>query len=438
MTAATTPRTTTALSSSDNVDGLLLSLPQSDLPIKSIHSSKGSFGSAAGIDNHISSSATTTTKKADLVLFQLPSLSNNNDKQFQQDFLHGNCHIVASNQSASLVAPLSSYKLVTIGTSNSLVVWKDDNAASKKSSKKSNSSDDDDDDSTTMSSPPAWKRPKTTTTCTTLLPVTSCRLIQPGGSGSSFLVGQPHSVEPSDVLQWFEQQRQRRQQQQTKKNSTTTTTASTTSMGVSTKTLANLFQASPVELQVALSQIANIVAVQQQQQPTEVEQLEQYWQLITDENVLLGQRALTEYVVEESATVVQDMNYYLRLDDVVKGVAERLVQLMWPDDDDDHHGDGDDVYSREDFALAIARKTAFLAQTNQSTRKYNARLIYLDPQKVRRQPVYACSGTIRKPILFPIQNRSHTHTHVPNKNNNNPLFFLLPPPIRIDRLLRAA
>jgi hypothetical protein len=302
--------------------GILLSLPQSDLPNKSAKSSP---------------SSNVIPKTADLVLFQLPT-----SEQFQQDLYEGKCQILANNKSASLVSPISSYKLVTVGTSNTLVVWEDDKKQKEKCQKHL-------EDVEPSSSPPT-KRIKPTSS------VTSCRLIQPGGSGASFLVGQACAVNPSDLSQWFEQRRQQHD-------------GTGPDIMVATSILCNLFQASKVEVLSALSQIAIIVAIQRGGD-------EQYWQLVSEEEVMLGQRALAELLVEE--TMLEDYNTALRLEDVAKGISERLVQLLW---DQDSQVDAQ-LGTNEERSLAIARKTAFLAQTNQSKRRYNSKMVHLDPNKV--------------------------------------------------------
>jgi hypothetical protein len=339
-------------------EGTLLSLPQSDLP--TVSNKKFSKSS-----NAANAAAATTTKKPDLMLFQLPQ----SDPQFQKDFYAGKCQLLASNRSASIVSPTTSYNLVTVGTSNTLVVWKNDATHEKDNDDKQELSDidhdDDDDDDNESSSLPPCKRSK----IMTAMPVTSCRLIQPGGSGASFLVGQRHDVRPHDLLEWFEQRR-----------------PSKHGMVVSTSTLSNLFQASHVEIQSALSQLPNVVSSslqqqqQQQQQPPPLSEVEQYWQLVSDEEVLLGQRALTEFMVEEENILQEGAGASLRLDDVAQGISERLVQLLWDQEVQDDALSG----SNEDRALAISRKTAFLAQTHPSKRKFDSRLVHLDPHKVGR------------------------------------------------------
>jgi hypothetical protein len=305
--------------------GILLALPQSDLPNKSTKRSSSS------------SSSVIRTKPSDLVLFQLPT-----SEQFQQDLYEGKCQILASNKSASLVSPTTSYKLVTVGTSNTLIVWKDDK------NPKGNDLEEDE-----PSSSPPTKRIKPTSS------VTSCRLIQPGGSGASFLVGQTCELKPRDLCQWFEQRHQQH-------NNVTVADM------VSTSILCKLFQASKVEILTALSQIAVIVALQHCGE-------EQFWQLVSEEEIMLGQRALAELLVEE--TILEDSNSVLRLEDVAKGISERLLQLLW---DQDSKFDPQ-LGTNEERSLAIARKIAFLTQTNQSKRSYNSKVVHLDHEKVWHQ-----------------------------------------------------
>ena len=207
------PLATTSTSSKHDDDaGVLLSLPQSDL---TGNNNKG------------------VLQKADLVLFQLPQ-----NTELQEDFYAGNCQLLANEHAASLVSPSSSYRLVTVGTSNTLVVWK-----SREESSSSKVTDDE-------ASPPPAKKQKSTATKTT----TACRLIQPGGSGASFLIGQEHPVQPSEVLQWFEQQKELHKQQQNGGSNIAT-------IGVPTSALANHFQCSELEMRVALWSIPSVVGI---------------------------------------------------------------------------------------------------------------------------------------------------------------------------------
>jgi hypothetical protein len=84
--------------------------------------------------------------------------------------------------------------------------------------------------------------------------------------------------------------------------------------------------------------------------------------------------------VEEENILQEGAGASLRLDDVAQGISERLVQLLWDQEVQDDALTG----SNEDRALAIARKTAFLAQTHPSKRKFDSRLVHLDPHKVGR------------------------------------------------------
>jgi hypothetical protein len=107
-------------------------------------------------------------KNADLVLIQMPL------ERLAQS------HILANDQCASLITPTSSYQLVTQGTSNTYVVWK----------QKSSGGGD---------VPSPQKKLKTGN-------IQVCRLVHPGGSGASFMVGQtPPPLTASDILPYLKQ-----------------------------------------------------------------------------------------------------------------------------------------------------------------------------------------------------------------------------------------
>ena len=190
-----------------NIDdgGVLLSLPQSD--IKSTTKT-----TKTKIATVISSKAT----KSDLVLFQLPTTTTNKiNKTIIEDLWDGRCQIFANNRSASIVTPSTSLKLVTVGSSNAVVLWKkEQQQQQQQQGGKINTDDivesgDKEEEGLVESSP--TKRLKRS--CVTIDPIsnntdskaiiTKCRLTQPGGSGSSFLIGQNDDINIHELSQFF-------------------------------------------------------------------------------------------------------------------------------------------------------------------------------------------------------------------------------------------
>jgi hypothetical protein len=338
-------------SSSSAEKSILLSLPQSDL-----------------LGNNYKGAL----RRPDLVLIQLPK----NDPELQKDFYAGRCQIVANQHSASLVSSCSSYKLVAVGTSNALVVWNE------------LPSDD-------TSAPPPAKRSKKDHI------VTACRLIQPGGSGASFLVGQDHVVDPHDLLAWFVQKEQQ------------DASDVAAPRRVATCTLANIFQCSRLEMRMALSQIPSVAGFDRSDVEKGSDDCsydppdEQYWQLVSDEEVLCGQRALVEYAIEEDGVFQEDESVAL-FEEVAIGVSKRLVPLLMEYDEtsatsEAAAGPTSGDQNVKERSLAIARKTIFLAQTERAKEKIDSRSVRLDPNVVS-QDVFAWMGENTTRML-------HLHSH---------------------------
>jgi hypothetical protein len=131
---------TSRRNSKDDAEGQLLFLPQSDLK---------------------------RSTRPNLVLMALPSSSAS---RLQQAFQEGDCKLVTNSKSSALVLPETSYDLTTIGTSNTLVVYPKTTSIEEAASPNN-----------------PMKRIKLDNNKNRQ----ACRLIQPGGSGSSFLSLQP-------------------------------------------------------------------------------------------------------------------------------------------------------------------------------------------------------------------------------------------------------
>jgi transposase-like protein len=306
-----------------NDGGLLLSLPQSDLP-----------------------NTKKTSVKKDLVLLQLPR----NDQDFRKELLQGKCQIIANNESSTVVSSNQTHKLITVGTSNALVVWKKKQEEDAGRQEQENNTVDKKD----TADEPDKKRMKPTSSRAMLK--TNCRLVQPGGSGSSFLVGQLYQVESTDVLNFFLKQKQ--------------------GLIVSTSRLCNLFQSSAVQIHNALSKLPNVVPIEMNTTTTKNDntQSSHYWQLIVDEEILFGQRVLVELLSEEDIMDSQTTNSTQSCYDVAIQLCERLEPQLLDQDTESS--------SKEQRSLGIALKTVWMAQQD-TTKQMNDIPFNVDHDKVR-------------------------------------------------------
>jgi hypothetical protein len=134
---------------------------------------------------------------------------------------------------------------------------------------------------------------------------------------------------------------------------------------------------------------------------------EQYWQLVSDEEVLCGQRALVEYAIEEDGVFQEDESVAL-FEEVAIGVSKRLVPLLMEYDEtsatsEAAAGSTSGDQNVKERSLAIARKTIFLAQTERAKEKIDSRSVRLDPNVVS-QDVFAWMGENTTRML-------HLHSH---------------------------
>jgi hypothetical protein len=232
---------------------------------------------------------------ADLVLIQMPL------ERLAQS------HILANDQRASLITPTSSYQLVTQGTSNTYVVWKHKQKSSGIGA--NNSTDDQDDD---PDAPSPQKKLKSGT-------VQACRLVNPGGSGSSFMVGQtPPPLTASDIVPYLKQSGQQ----------------------YTTLQLAQRLQYSEHEIEQVLAQLPVIW-------------IDDCWLLLEEDAIWQAQAAVVQTMCEEENDVL------VSEDQLVPLIAQRL------------HGD--------QYTTAMARKFLQLASTSQEASK----TVSVDPNKVR-------------------------------------------------------
>ena len=312
----------------------LLCLPQCDVERPDTGGSKsGIKGMGLSSAKTKNKSIKTTAKRADLVLFELPKTGNT-----RQDLLEGRCKILANGQYASLVTPSTSLKLVTVGTSNALVVWNKDIAPSSSSNDENNAAS-----VNTEEESPTKKR-KTEKT-----PVASCRLVQPGGSGSSFLVGQPRDLDPKELSHFF--------------------TNRGLDTSISTSELCNLFQVPPKQIWETMLWIPSVVS--------KYDGKEESWHLIPEEDILFGQQALVETLCEEDdnfhdenddGKTASDESTTVTIETMAKKVSTNLLPLLLERTSPET---GTDENEKESRCLAIARKTVLLSSSSSYSTKSN-------------------------------------------------------------------
>ena len=314
----------------------LLCLPKCDVERPDIGASR----TGKGIDiKSKNKSIKTTAKRADFVLFELP---NRKQGKIHEDLLEGRCKILANGKYASLVTPSTSLKLVTVGSSNALVVWnKDIITHNDNNSSSANTNTDLEDESPT-------KRRKINTTAP--MTVAPCRLIQPGGDGSSFLVGQPRDLDPMELSQFFAKRG--------------------FDDSISTSKLCNLFQVAPNQIWDAMLWIPSVVSKHE-------DLSEDSWQLVPDEDVLFGQRALVETLCEEDDNFSNEDDHYdgnnisdqsttVTIETMAVNVCRRLLPLLL-ERSSPETGNGEK--EKESRCLAIARKTVLLSSSSSYSTK---------------------------------------------------------------------
>jgi len=312
------------MTNNDSTEAILLCLPQCDVQRPDTGASK-SVGKGMGIGSNTKNqnkSVKTTAKKADLVLFELPKC-----KKTRSDLMDGRCKILANAQYASLVTPSNSLKLVTVGTSNALVVWNKDIPRDENQDANVASSGDND-----LTESPTKRRKMNTT-----ISVAPCRLIQPGGSGSSFLVGQSREFDPMELSEFFLNQG--------------------LESTISTSKLCNLFQVAPNQIWEAMLWIAFVVS-KYEHDGSEGTEKEEVWQLVTEEDVLFGQRALVETLCEEDDP--SDESTAVSMETMAAKVCERLSPLLFEKTSTETQNSAEENESR---CMAIARKTVLLASS---------------------------------------------------------------------------
>jgi len=348
----------------EDTRGILLSLPQCDMerPDSGVNKT-GRNG--IGIGNK-KKSMKTTAKRADLVLFELPQTKKGN---LRKDLLEGRCKILANGQFASLVTPSTSLQLVTVGTSNALVVWKKDNTIDGNNDTNHAPSDRAD----TGEESPMKRRRIATAISSTVAP---CRLIQPGGRGCSFLVGQPHDLDPKELSHFFAKQH-------VTTPSITHDNAATT-VSVSTSELCNLFQVAPNQIWKAMLWIPSVVSKNEDTKSNgkEGKEKEETWQLVPEEEVLFGQRVLVETLCEDDDNFgnhyddcdgkkLGDESTIVTMETMSVKVSRRLLPLLMETSSSITGNSGSD---KEHRCLAIARKTVLLASSSSYSTKTKNKL----------------------------------------------------------------
>jgi len=430
--------------------GILLSLPQCDMKrpdtgLENTDDKRLTFGGVSGdIETKTKISIKTTTKKADLVLFQLPKSNSDNDGnssiKIVDDLWEGRCQIFANNRSASIVSSSTSLQLITVGSSNTMILWKKEEEKEKKTGNereeespmkrlKKGGHDDDDDEINNDND--------NSNTNNTI--ITNCRLVQPGGSGSSFLVGQSNELDPNELSRFFIE----------------TAQSSSNSIPTSTSQLCNLFQVSSTQLQHAMLRIPAVVssvhvvhddkAEKDGVDDNDVNDVEEYWQLVPEEEVLFGQQALVETLCEEDdddnggggGDENESPSSKMTMKTMVDEVSQRLLPLLMENDNSKRYNGGDDNNninnSKERRSLAIAQKTLLLASLSSSSKKTNfyRRRFKPDTSKIAfyvlrdlfmKYPSYAWSDLIEKwstrlPIGEQYERITSTTEWIQDKNN---------------------
>lgn len=220
--------------------------------------------------------------RPNLMLMALPSASASNIQQALQE---GNCKLVTSSKSSALVLPDTSYELTTIGTSNTLVVYPKSTSTATASKSTAGESTEN----------PTNKRMKLDSNFSRH----ACRLIQPGGSGSSFLSLQPKK-NPAEAIRSI-----------LSSNATDTTFRE--------NDLALELQCSIVEIKNALETIPCI--------------FDGHLQLLTEEQLWQAKRSLVETLCEEPAAEDENVPPEQFYDPVEKRIAppneETSVSDSW-------------------------------------------------------------------------------------------------------------
>lgn len=324
----------------EDTQGALLCLPQCDVERPDTGASKsGIKGMGIGTNKSKNKSIKTTAKRADLMLFELPKCSKGKTRE---DLLEGRCKILANGQYASLVTPSTSLKLVTVGTSNALVVWNKDIASTSNDENNAASVNA----HTEEESP--TKRRKTEKT-----PVASCRLVQPGGSGSSFLVGQPRDLDPKELSHFF--------------------VTRGLDASISTNELCNLFQVPPKQIWETMLWIPSVVSKYEESNNGK----EETWHLVPEEDILFGQQALVETLCEEDDNFhdendesdgknASDESTAVTIEAMARKVSNSLLPLLLERTSPEN---GNEENEKESRCLAIARKTVLLSSSSSYSTK---------------------------------------------------------------------
>jgi hypothetical protein len=175
---------------------------------------------------------------------------------------------------------------------------------------------------------------------------------------------------------------------------------------VSTSTLSNHFQTSSLHIRQALSQIANVVvvsttpatataAVAAVAEEEEHVHNDEVWQLVAEEEILYGQKALVQLLCEEQDAIIENMP----LQEMAQSISERLLPLLMeqhppppppPPSTANTSPAISNSNTTEQRSLAIAEKTIWMAR-KELPKKTNAQDIFsefrtkivpVDPSKV--------------------------------------------------------
>ena len=283
--------------------------------------------------------------RPDLVLMALPN------KDVQKALMDGNCKLLTNSKSSSLVLPTTSYNLTTIGTSNTLVVY-------PKATTTALTEKEEEEDRISN------KRIKLLTDENS--GIQSCRLIQPGGSGASFLSLEKMKLSLDAIRSFLLLEKKY----------------------CSLSDLCLEFQCSAVEMKQALEKLpCTLIPKEQQYQQGDEEGRrdddEEYRvvvELLTEEQVLQAQRALLQALCEEQEGEEDNLS----LDVLVPLVAKRIDEYQQGNGND---GVGDDIdekqpkFSHDIWSRAVGEKIIKLASSSSSSGSATTS-ITLDKEKV--------------------------------------------------------
>jgi hypothetical protein len=239
--------------------------------------------------------------------------------------IDGECKLMTNSKSSALVLPTTSYSLTTIGTSNSLVVFP------QQATSTSGLPDDGD-----ISESP----PKRTKLSKSNYEIQTCRLIQPGGSGASFLSLQRKMISAEAIRSLL-------QDSVSKKES------------FAPSDLAQKFQCSSPEVYQALESL-----------PCVILSSKEIIYLLDEEHILQAKRSLVETLCEEK----EGENESLPAEELVPLIEKRVTP--------------NEELSESNWSMEVARKILKLACKNARLNKQKIAFWALQDLVLTKKPTW--------------------------------------------------